>query len=53
MGTVVLCIEEYINLYCVYFFELVFCMVKIPISLYSGLPGAAVLHNCVVVYRFV
>jgi hypothetical protein len=40
--TVVRCIGESINLLYVYFFILVFCKVKIPILLYSGLPGAAI-----------
>ena len=46
--TVVVCIGESIYLLYVYFFILVFCKVKIPISLYSGLPGAAVLHKIIV-----
>ena len=46
--TVVVCIEESLNLLYVYFFILVFCKVKIPIQLCSSLPGAAVLHKYVV-----
>lgn len=43
-----MCIVESIFQYCVYFFILVFCKVKIPIRLCSSLSGAT-LHKYVVV----
>ena len=46
--TVVVCIGKSLYLLCVYFFILVFCMVKIPIRLYSGFLGAAGLHKYIV-----